>query len=41
MEGDLQAMTSSQRSLSSELGTELMARLSKEDQSEVQINCNQ
>ncbi|XP_028403208.1 structural maintenance of chromosomes protein 3-like [Dendronephthya gigantea] len=39
MEGDLQAMISSQRSLSSELGTELMAHLSHEDQSEVdQIN---
>ncbi|CAB4032980.1 structural maintenance of chromosomes 3 [Paramuricea clavata] len=39
MQADLEAMTSSQRSLSSELGTELMARLSEEDQNEVdQIN---
>ena len=38
MEGDLQAMRSSQKSLSSELGTELMAHLSSEDQNEVRIN---
>jgi hypothetical protein len=37
MQADLEAMTSSQRSLSSELGTELMARLSEEDQNEVRI----
>ena len=37
MEGDLQAMRSSPRSLSSELGTELMAHLSNEDQNEVRV----
>lgn len=35
METDLQAMKASQRSLSGELGTELMAHLSGEDQNEV------
>ena len=37
MEGDLQAMRSSPRSLSSELGKELMAHLFSEDQNEVRV----
>ena len=35
MHGDLGGMKSSKSSLSSELGTELMTRLSNEDQNEV------
>lgn len=35
MEADLQAMTASHRSLSSELGTALMSHLNEEDQNEV------